>query len=150
MKSEKLIAEVEIREGREGSRLHAVILTEGRAASGGRREVHAPGSATWPADGIVIRLGHGKPAEIRNVIPARATTGAVQVAARATDAIKRAVSAGAKYASIEFLPLKERTTKGGVREVLRSLVLGAALVSNPEFDTTSAEVRNKRRRRFWL
>ena len=89
----------------------AVILTEGRAASGGRREVHAPGSATWPADGIVIRLGHGKPAEIRNVIPARATTGAVQVAARATDAIKRAVSAGAKYASIEFLPLKEADDK---------------------------------------
>ena len=45
--------------------------------------------------------------------------------------------------SVEFHALEERTTAGGVREVLRALVPSAALVADPEYDTTEAEVRRR-------
>ena len=51
--------ELEIREDeRLGPMLRAVILQEGRAASGGRSELFAPGSSTWSEQGIEIKVGH--------------------------------------------------------------------------------------------
>ena len=43
-------------------------------------------------------------------------------------------------------PIEERTTAGGVRELLRAVVIGAALVDTPEYDTTRAEVRTRQTR----
>ena len=137
---------VEVRE--QGGELHGVILQEGRAASGGRREVFAPGSLTWPSDGIAIRTDHRGPAETR-AFPHRDQKGNIRIRARATAAIRAAVEAGKKWMSIEFRALEERTTQGGVRELLRVFVEGAALVADPEYDVTAAEVRS-RRRRIWL
>ena len=51
--------------------------------------------------------------------------------------------------SIEFHAVEERTTRAGVREITSALVNAAALVDRPEYDTTSAEIRT-RRRRAWL
>ncbi len=108
--------------------LRGVILTEGRAASGGRAELFAPGSVVWPSDGIGILTEHR-------------ATGEIRVEARATDAIRRAVDvAGRRYMSVEFHAQEERTTAGGVREVLRAMVDAAALVCSPEYDVTSAEI----------
>ena len=45
--------------------------------------------------------------------------------------------------SVEFHALEERTTAGGVREVLRAFVPDAALVAQPEYDTTVAEIRRR-------
>ena len=138
----------EIRE--EGGDLHGVILQEGRAASGGRAEVFAPGSVAWPVDGVAILTEHrGKP-EAR-ALPSRDELGRISIRAAASDAIRAAIAAGRRYMSVEFYSLEERTTKGGVREITRALVDAAALVARPEYDTTAAELRQAdRRRRLWL
>ena len=145
------IFEVEIREGRPGYEpsLRGTMLTEGRAASGGRAEVFVPGSVEWPSEGVAILTEHRGTVEVRGQV-VRQRDGKLTLTARATDAIKQAVAAGRKWMSVEFRALEERTTKGGVREVLRAFVPAAALVSSPEYDTTRAEVRSQKKRRVWL
>ena len=149
--TDRLAFEVEVREadraGYEPS-LYGTMIQEGRAASGGRREVFAPGSIEWPSSGVAILTEHRGAVEAR-AQPIRHRDGRLTLTARATDAIRQAVEAGRKYMSVEFHSLEERTTKGGVRELLRAFVDAAALVSSPEYDTTVAEVRTKRRR-VWL
>ena len=129
--------------------LRGVMLTEGRAASGGRAEVFAPGSVEWPSGGVAILTEHRGTVETRGHV-VRQPGGRLTLTARATPAIKQAVEAGRKWMSVEFRALEERTTKGGVRELLRAFVDAAALVRAPEYDTTTAEVRSKRRMRVWL
>ena len=145
--------EVEVREAEAAGHapmLRGTMLQEGRAASGGRREVFTPGSVEWPAGGVVVRTEHRGKAEARGLV-VRQSDGRLTVTARATSAIREAVKAGKRYMSVEFHSIEERTTAGGVREVLRAFVDGAALVAEPEYDTTSAELRRKRRRRrVWL
>ena len=149
---DRLSCPVELREGESGPELHGTILTEGRAASGGRREVFAPMSVTWPGDGVGVLLQHRGAPEIR-AVPTRESDGRITIRARATDAIRGAVEAGKKFMSVEFRALEERTTAGGVRELIRAFVEAAALTSSPEYDTTAAEVRERRehwRRIPWL
>ena len=142
--------EVEIRQAdRREPEIHGVILTEGRAASGGRAEVFAPGSVTWPSTGIGISAGHKGPTETR-AQPIRQRNGELTIRARATAALRAAVEAGSRFMSVEFVAMEERTTAGGVREVLGAMVTRAALVASPEYDVTAAEIRNKQGRRWWL
>ena len=145
--------EVEIREasrvGYEPS-LRGVMLTEGRAASGGRAEVFAPGSVSWPSEGVGILTKHRGTVETRGQV-VRQRDGKLTLTARATDAIKQAVASGRRWMSVEFVSVEERTTEGGVREILRALVPAAALVASPEYDTTAAAIRSRKRRlRVWL
>lgn len=147
--------EVEIREsdkpGYEPT-LRGVMLQEGRAASGGRAEVFTPGSVEWPSEGVVVRTEHRGKAEVRGHV-VRERDGRLTISARATEAIREAVKAGRKFMSVEFQAVEERTTAGGVRELLRAFVSAAALVSAPEYDSTLAEVRkseSRSRRRLWL
>jgi len=142
-----LLVAVELRE--EGEALHGVIIQEGRAATGGRAEVFAPNSVEWPSGGIAILDGHGG-TELGRAMPSRGETGEIRISTPATDAIRAAIRAGRRFMSVEFRALAERTTRGGVREVLRAMVDAAALVANPEYDTTAAEVRDAPRRRIWL
>ena len=149
---DRLAFEVEVREAsRPGYEptLHGTMIQEGRAASGGRRELFAPGSIEWPSEGVAVLAEHRGRMETRGQV-IRRRDGRLTLTARATDAIRRAVEAGKRFMSVEFRALEERTTKGGVREVLRAFVDAAALVAAPEYDTTAAEVRSKRRRRVWL
>ena len=139
---------VEVRE--EGNELHGVLVQEGRAASGGRSELFAPGSISWPADGVGILTEHRGEPETR-AFPHRDALGRINVRAQATAAIKDAIAAGKKFMSVEFRALEERTTKAGVREILSAYVAAAALVASPEYDVTAAEVRERgTRRRLWL
>ena len=133
------VRRIEVREKK--GELRGVILQEGRAASGGRAEVFAPGSATWPAEGVAIRTAHLGAFETR-AMPTRDKRGRIRIRAKATDGIRQAIRAGRRHMSVEFRVLDERVTKGGVREILRALVEGAALVDDPEYDSTSAEIRN--------
>lgn len=143
--------EVEIREqvGREPT-LYGVMIQEGRAASGGRREVFAPGAIEWPSQGVGVLTEHRGAVETRGHV-VRERDGRLTLTARATDAIRRAVDEGKRFMSVEFKALEERTTKGGVREILRAFVDSAALVSHPEYDMTAAEVRaaDDDLARFW-
>ena len=144
--------EVEVREAERAGyepTLRGVMLTEGRAASGGRAEVFAPGSVSWPHDGVAVLAEHRGAVEVR-AQPVRHRDGRITLTARATEAIRAAVESGKRFMSVEFHALEERTTKAGVREVLRAMVPAAALVSAPEYDTTAAEVRSTARRRVWL
>ena len=128
--------------------LVATILSEGRASTGRLKEVFIPGSTTWPSTGVEITPGHGLPVEAR-VHPVRNTeTGELQIRTRATPALRQAVEAGATGMSVEFYALESRTTKQGIREVIRGLIVRAAVEKYPEFDTTHAEIRSENRRRF--
>ena len=142
---------VEIRE--KNGELRGTILQEGRAASGGRSEVFTPGSVRWPATGIAIRAEHLGASETL-AVPKRDKRGRIRIRVAATEEIRKAIRAGKRHMSVEFRCLDERTTKGGVREVLRALVEGAALVARPEYDSTAAEVRKASRPRYravkWL
>ena len=61
------------------------------------------------------------------------------------------MKAGKRYMSVEFVAVRARVTAGGVREILSALVPAAALTASPEYDTTSAELRDRQgRRRLWL
>lgn len=131
---------VEIREADDGPRLHGVLIQEGRAASGGRAEVFTPHSVEWPDTGVGILLAHRQAPEVR--APAtREPDGRIMVTAPATAGIRAAVAGGKRYMSVEFHSLEERTTRGGVREIQRALVIDAALVTEPEYDVTRAEIR---------
>lgn len=132
---------VELRAADAGEQLHGVMVTEGRAASGGRREVFAPGSVMWPSAGVAILTEHRGDPEVY-AHPVRGSDGRISLRARATEAIRKAVAAGKRFMSVEFLAVEERTTKGGVREILRAFVPAVALVAEPEYDTTAAEVRD--------
>ncbi len=138
---------IEVRE--DGGNLHGTILQEGRASSGGRSEVFAPGSVSWPGDGIDIRTEHRGQSQGK-AFPHRTPNGELQIRATATEAIRAAIKSGKRYMSVEFHPIEERTVQGGIREILKAIVMGAALVANPEYDSTSAELRAKKRPRVWL
>ena len=140
MTSRRTFGAAEIRAASDGPHLYGVMIQEGRAASGGRREVFTPGSVEWPSGGVGILTDHRQAPEVR-ALPVRQSDGRITVRTPATPAIREAVEAGRRFMSVEFHSLAERTTKGGVREVLRAFVPDAALVTEPEYDTTAAEVR---------
>ena len=132
---------VEIRESDGGPHLYGVLIQEGRAARR-RREVFAPGSVEWPADGVGILTRHRGEPEAR-AVPTREADGRITIKARVTDAIRAAVEAGRRYMSVEFLSLREGRTEGGIREITRALVPDVALVTSPEYAQTAAEVRQR-------
>ena len=146
---QQVTCQIELREteGRK-PRLHGVILQEGRAAAGGRAELFAPGSVTWPESGISIRAAHRGAEEVR-AVPVREPNGEIRISAVATPAIVEAVRGGKDRMSVEFFALQEHRTAAGVREIETALVSGAALTDRPEYEQAAAEVRSKRGRRVW-
>ena len=142
------VVPIETRASKDGPRLRATVIQEGRAARGGKAEVFAPGSLAWPADGIAVRVKHLGPEETR-AVPERLPDGRIVIDAPATPAIFQAVQSGSRHASIEFHSVAETRTAGQVREVTSALLVGAALVPNPEYHQATAEVRS-RQRRVWL
>ena len=145
---ERLTCAVECRASDSGPRLHGVILTEGRAAAGGRAELFAPGAVVWPAEGIGIGTKHLAAPETR-ALPIRAGN-EIRIEADATPALFAAVQGGAKYMSLEFHALAEVRTAAGIREVTSALVVGAVVTADPEYAQTAAEVRTREGRRVWL
>ena len=134
--------QVEIRQAEGGPLLFGTILQEGRAATGGRAEVFAPGAAEWPSEGVGILLAHRQAPETR-AFPKREGDGRITIATPASPAIREAVEGGRRFMSVEFHALQERTTRGGVREIQRAYIPDVALVAEPEYDSTLAEVRQR-------
>ena len=143
-----VVVPVECRASTEGARLRATVIQEGRASRGIRAEIFAPGALAWPKDGIAIRTIHLGTEETR-AVPERLPDGRIVIDAPATPAVFKAVQEGARYASIEFHSVAETRTDAGIRELTCALLVGAALVPNPEYEQTAAEVRAKTRR-VWL
>ena len=147
MDSERFTVAVETRASADGPRLYGTVLQEGRAATGGRAEVWAPGAMTWPATGIALRASHlGE--EIGRAVPTREPNGEIHIEAPASPAIMAAVR-DRPYLSVEFYPLREIRTAARVREIQLAVVDGAAFVDTPEYQQARAEVREARRR-VWL
>ena len=130
--------QIEIRQ--EANELRGVLIQEGRAASGGRKEVWIPGAVEWLDSGVEILPEHKGTVETR-AIPERQADGRITVVAALTDRLRNAWNAGRKFLSVEFHALEERTVRGGVREVQRALVTAGALVPNPEYDVATTELR---------
>ena len=141
--------ELEVREEEGGPRLHGTLIQEGRAATGGRSELFAPGSIMWPPDGIEIRTVHRGPAEAR-AVPTRYPNGEIRISAPASPAIVAAVGGGKNGMSVEFTALREERTAGGVREIQRAYVDAGSLTSVPEYSQGVVEVRAKRSSSIWL
>ena len=138
---------VEVREAKDGPRLHGVLLQEGRAAQGGRSEVFAPLSVVWPSAGIEVLAEH-RGLSLARALPTRDADGSLRIETPATPAILEAFKTR-PYFSVEFHSLREVQTAGGVREIQRAFVEAAALVTAPEYSQATAEVRS-RIRRIWL
>ncbi len=146
---ERFTVAVECRAATDGPRLDGVLVQEGRAATGGRAELFAPGAVIWPARGIAIR-GEHLGAEIGRAIPERTANGEIRISTAAGPAILAAVEQrNRRFLSVEFYPISEHRTPAGVREITRALVDGAALTDRPEYAQARAEVR-ERGRRVWL
>ena len=140
---------VEIRESDgDAPRLHATLIVEGSAARGGRAEVFRLGALDWPSNGVAIRAEHLGAMETR-AIPVRQPDGSIRIAARATAGLIAAYESGRRSMSIELRSVREETTAAGIREIQGALLTGAALVPNPEYDGTAAEIRS-RRFAWWL
>ena len=131
MDTNTLTCAVECRASESGPVLRGVVLTEGRAAAGGRAELFVAGACDWPASGIGIGVEHLRTVETR-AVPVR--DGAeIRVECPATPAIFAAVNGGARFMSIEFHPLAETRTAAGVREVTAALLVGAIVCREPEY-----------------
>ena len=130
------------RHEQEANELHAVLIQEGRAASGGRSELFTNGSVEWPAEGILVRPAHLAATEVR-AVPQRGAQGRITIAANLTPALRAAWDAGKRFMSVEFHALQERTVKSGTREIQRAMVFAGALVERPEYDTATAELREE-------
>ena len=144
---ETLNCSIEIREAKDGPRLHGVVLQEGRAAQGGRAESFSPLSVVWPSDGIALLSEH-RGAELARAVPTRDADGSLRIETPATPEILAAYETR-KFFSVEFHAISEVRTKAGVREITRALVEAAAMVASPEYTQATAEVRSTRRR-VWL
>ena len=138
---------VEVREAKDGPRLHGILLPEGRAAQGGRAELFVPGAMVWPSEGVKILAKH-RGSELARTVPTRGADGCLRIETAATAEILEAYKTR-KYFSVEFISLREIKTAGGVREIQRAFVEAAALVTAPEYQQSVAEIRSKRRR-IWL
>ena len=136
---------VEIREADGSQWLSGVVLAEGRAGST-RSELFAPGSAQRPAEGIVLRTEHLH-GDAGRAVPTRHPGGEVRIKVRATPEIRQAFKSGKRFLSAEFHALKEQRS-AGIREVLSALLVGAAMVADPEYVQATAELRSKRKRYF--
>lgn len=146
----KRTLEIEDRNAEDCPEFRGVMLQERLAASGGPAEVFAPGSLAWPATGVEIAVGHDGESEIR-AFPHRGPDRPLSLRSRAAVAIKRAVAAGQRWMSVEFVALRERTTIFGVCEILSAMLPRAVLTDRPEYDTTAAEIQTAawKRRRKW-
>ena len=150
MKTDRLTVPVECRASESGPVLRGVVLAEGRAATGGRAELFTPGSCVWAPDGIDVLLEHrGRAGRAGSCRLEKVTRSGSPCRPGRTMFAARPGSGARGSSRIEFHALAEVRTAGGVREVQRAYLSGAALTDDPEYGQARAEVRT-RRRRLWL
>ena len=145
---ETLHCSVEIREAATGPMLHGVLIQEGRIASQ-RKELFAPGACQWPAEGVDILTEHRGQSEART-LPTRQPDGSIVIDAAASPGMIAAVKSGKRFMSVEFHALAETRNAADIREITGAMIMASALTNDPEYQQTSAELRDRsRRRRFW-
>ena len=140
---------VELREAEGQRRLHGCLIQEGRIASQ-RKELLAPGACQWPAEGVDILTEHRGRSEART-LPTRQPDGSIVIDAAASPGMIAAVESGKRFMSVEMVVWAETRNAADIREIQGALITAAALTNIPEYQQTSAELRDRsRRRRVWL
>ena len=134
---------LELRESDQGEHLVGTVIQEGRAGTV-RKELFAPQSLTWPAEGIPVRTEHLR-GEVGRAVPTRHPGGEIRIRLKATPEIRSAYQEGKKFLSAEFFALRE-SRSAGIREIESALLSGAAMVRDPEYRQATAEIRTKPRR----
>ena len=147
---------VEVEQRGDGAgRIRGTILPIGRVA-GDRREVFAPGSVTWPSNGVRLLAEHRGRQVMRFTPIERA--GDLQIDEQLPDTdLGREVAADIRSGkrgglSVEFNSIREKLTQG-VREITAAIVDAAAIVGAPAYDQARAEVRGRQHHRrvlTWL
>ena len=147
--TEQYVVPVELRESEGQRRLHGCLLQEGRIASH-RAELFAPGACQWPAEGVAILTEHRGQSEART-LPTRQPDGSIVIDAAASPGMIAAVESGRRFMSVEFHALAETRNASDIREIQAALIVAGALTDDPEYQQTSAELRDRSRRcRVWL
>ena len=119
-----------------------LIEYETRAAD--RAEIFAAGALTWPADGIVLNLSHDRKQPLVRFVPTLSEHRVMldvelPDTSRGRDAAVMVRNGTMRGLSVEFRSLAEGR-RGGLREVRRASLHGAALVDNAAYGN-SVEVR---------
>ena len=151
MKREIRSEAITLREERETpGRVSGVLLPLGRVASD-RQELFVAGAPRFPAGGVRLLRGH-KGEEVMKFDPIETET-AIRIDAALPDTelgrqVAKEIRSGERSAlSVEFYSLEERSTSG-VREIVSALVDSTALVAAGSYAQSTAEVRERRRRRW--
>ena len=138
--------------GSSPGRLVGVLLPLGRVAAD-RREVFAPGSVTWPHNGMRLLREHlGRqvmrftPIEAGGELRIDAALPDTPEGREAAELVRSGQRAGL---SIEFHAVDDAMVSG-VREVRAAIVDAAALVDAGAYDQARAELRQRAERRYWL
>lgn len=133
-------------------RLYGVLMHEGAPASD-RPETFAPGSLSWPDDGIPLNVQHDRRALVQRVMPER--RGELVVVdepiidtQRGRDLATMIRAGAVRGLSVEFRARRQRYD-GGRRVVLDGLLVGAGAVDSPSYASSRVEVRKRKERRWW-
>ena len=77
----------------------------------------------------------------RRAIPERLADGRITIKTPLTVGLREAWNDGKRFMSVEFFAIEERTVSG-IRSINRALLVAAAMVVKPEYDTAAtAELR---------
>ena len=155
--SDELLIEVrfELDETRASPGLLVGTLLTYEERAGDRPELFASGALAWPENGIVINEQHNRQAPILRAVPflegkevrIRQPFPNTQRGRDAATNLREGVYTGL---SAEFAALAEGR-RGQLREIRRAVLTGAALVDSPAYKGSTAEVRQRaRRKRLWL
>lgn len=132
-------------------RIRGTILPLGRVASD-RREVFAPGSVTFPSNGVALLAEHeGRqvmrftPIERRGNLEIDEQLPDTPLGREVADEIRSGKRAGL---SVEFRAIWDRVVQG-VRQIEGALVEGAALCPVPAYSQARAELRHADDLEFW-
>ena len=153
----EIVCQIEIRQDESRlspGRVCGTLLTYGERALD-RPEVFAVGSIDWPEVGIILNEQHNRQSPIVRFVP-RVEGRALLIdqplpdTTRGRDMAIMVRNGTLQGLSIEFRPLKESTV-GGVRNISKAVLTGAALVDAGSY-RTSVELRERQhsRRRYWL
>ena len=149
MPKTELRCSIEVREDAEmqsPGRLVGTLLTYGQQAHD-RAEVFAPGSLSWPADGVVLTRQHQRGQPITRVVPeVRGDQVVVDQPLPDTQAGRdaaREIRGGLfRGLSVEFRAVLQ-DYQGGVRRIRRAVLRGAGLVDSPSYQGSRVEVRSR-------
>ena len=106
----------------------------------------------WPAEGVDILTEHRGQSEARTLPTRTSRMVPLSLTAAASPGMVAAVEAGKPVDVVSNSTRSPRSRNASnIREIQSALIVAGALTDSPEYKQTSAELRDRsRRRRVWL